>query len=649
MPPREPKHELRQMRIILVIVITLCVILGGFVAYTLWNGQDRKTTHIPYIPPSSPSTTEESTSSSTAPSGTLSVEWKRGFEKLSDKEVLSFLQKLNPAQKTTQVAVLDVDENAGWGPSFYEPATCAADSNEALCQLHIFRAGTLNSAEASIHNKTLYYFVFPRIEKGEQGEDVPVFAQTSIYGTIDTDGRIHPFAANDSSVAVSLFPAFFNEYYSEALFIPDIALVNTAEDFAVRGDGVLQFKGIYATAGGFARETLDNPTTSQRDFGRYTAASFVKKMLLGDLYYVDGSYHYVFQNGAITRYDLLPYFFSQEVPPDAEKRMYVTGYKTIVQWKAGLESNKNDLFIVGGRVGTVFCSPSILPCTNVVTTTEWFRQDNLILLGTTSRGQEIYELKDAKNNILYQELFTFGFAGRRMMLNPGKEFPYGLDESQKVTDFAEYLSDHSIFFWKDEKGEWRFYQKAGYQSLAECGKPVIYLYPEKTTTVRVQVEPTGGFTKVEPAYPEGGWVVNATPESVLTNTDGKVYPYLFWEGIAYNYEQPKQGFVFSKNQVGSEMRKLLAKAGMNEKETADFMEFWEEKLMVKPYVFVTLVPQSQFNQMAPLTVEPKPDTVIRVFMDYTPLDKPITVQPQRITTPERKGFTVVEWGGALHR
>jgi hypothetical protein len=306
--------------------------------------------------------------------------------------------------------------------------------------------------------------------------------------------------------------------------------------------------------------------------------------------------------------------------------------------------------MVGGRIGSIFCSPGILPCTNVVTTTEWFVPENLVVVGKTSRGDEVYELKNAKDNILYRELYDFGFAARRMSLHPAEQPKYAFSEQEKVTYYAEFLADHPIFFWKDEKGEWRFYQKAGYQSLAECGKPVIYLYPEKTTTVRVQVEPTGGFTKVEPDYPKGGWVVSATPESVLTNKpDGQVYPYLFWEGIAYNYEQPKQGFVFAKDQVGSEMRKLLAKAGMNEKETADFMEFWEEKLMVKPYVFVTLVPQTDFDRMAPLTVEPKPDTVIRVFMDYTPLDAPITVEPLRIQTPERKGFTVVEWGGALHR
>ena len=34
-------------------------------------------------------------------------------------------------------------------------------------------------------------------------------------------------------------------------------------------------------------------------------------------------------------------------------------------------------------------------------------------------------------------------------------------------------------------------------------------------------------------------------------------------------------------------------------------------------------------------------------MDYKALDKPIEVKEQKLTTPERNGFTVVEWGGSI--
>ena len=49
----------------------------------------------------------------------------------------------------------------------------------------------------------------------------------------------------------------------------------------------------------------------------------------------------------------------------------------------------------------------------------------------------------------------------------------------------------------------------------------------------------------------------------------------------------------------------------------------------------------------PLKVSPKPDTVIRVFMDFKPLDKKIEIKEQKLTKQTRKGFTIVEWGGSL--
>lgn len=47
----------------------------------------------------------------------------------------------------------------------------------------------------------------------------------------------------------------------------------------------------------------------------------------------------------------------------------------------------------------------------------------------------------------------------------------------------------------------------------------------------------------------------------------------------------------------------------------------------------------------PLNVEPNPDTTIRVLMTYKGLKEPIDIKEQKLVTPNREGFTVVEWGG----
>ncbi|MBQ6042220.1 MAG: hypothetical protein IJL32_15780 [Oscillospiraceae bacterium] len=52
-----------------------------------------------------------------------------------------------------------------------------------------------------------------------------------------------------------------------------------------------------------------------------------------------------------------------------------------------------------------------------------------------------------------------------------------------------------------------------------------------------------------------------------------------------------------------------------------------------------------YAEAAELTVTPKPDSMLRVFMAYVPLEKPTEVKPQKLITFERNGYTVVEWGG----
>ena len=42
---------------------------------------------------------------------------------------------------------------------------------------------------------------------------------------------------------------------------------------------------------------------------------------------------------------------------------------------------------------------------------------------------------------------------------------------------------------------------------------------------------------------------------------------------------------------------------------------------------------------------PQPDTLIRVFMAWKPSKGFVDLKPQTMDAPDRRGFTVVEWGG----
>ena len=56
--------------------------------------------------------------------------------------------------------------------------------------------------------------------------------------------------------------------------------------------------------------------------------------------------------------------------------------------------------------------------------------------------------------------------------------------------------------------------------------------------------------------------------------------------------------------------------------------------------------QEAYTDQAELTITPQPDSLLRVFMAWQPLDKPIDIEPQVLVPFVHEGFTVVEWGGA---
>ncbi|MGE5392574.1 MAG: hypothetical protein ACM3NH_02425 [Candidatus Saccharibacteria bacterium] len=254
---------------------------------------------------------------------------------------------------------------------------------------------------------------------------------------------------------------------------------------------------------------------------------------------------------------------------------------------------------------------------------------DLVAAGKNSKGETIYELKD-KNSKILKDLYDSTY------------FP----EGQKLT-FEQFVAKRPLFYWTDPFGRLLAFKNSDYGPMAECGKPVIYLYPTSTTAVSVKLDPQGGFSHTEPAY-NSGWNVIATPKGQLTNiSDGKVYPYLFWEGRGGYYQMPDKGFVVSRQDLHQFLVDKLGQLGLNAQETKDFIEFWEPKMQDRPYYFVTFMGNRVMDKIAPLNIDPKPDTVIRVLMDYQGLDKPVAVQGYDIRTPERKGFTAVEWGGVL--
>ena len=101
-----------------------------------------------------------------------------------------------------------------------------------------------------------------------------------------------------------------------------------------------------------------------------------------------------------------------------------------------------------------------------------------------------------------------------------------------------------------------------------------------------------------------------------------------------------------QGEVADFLERMLPRLGLNEQESRDFRDAWLPRFHAAPYYFITFVPPETIDRLAPLSVTPKPDAVIRVLMDFRPLWTRTPVKaPDLPPPPRRHGFTVVEWGG----
>ena len=185
----------------------------------------------------------------------------------------------------------------------------------------------------------------------------------------------------------------------------------------------------------------------------------------------------------------------------------------------------------------------------------------------------------------------------------------------------------------------------------EKRKPVIYLYPQKEMDISVQMNIdllTSKFTTVYPKFNEENniWKVHAKPNGdiILLDKKDKIYPYLFWESKSYEICEMNEGFIVKDIDAEKFLEEKLKILGLNDKESTDFITYWLPVLLKNKLSLCSFQTENFFNKMK-LNVSPKPDTMIRIFLAIKKIESPMDIKEQKLEPNERKGYTVIEWGG----
>lgn len=322
-------------------------------------------------------------------------------------------------------------------------------------------------------------------------------------------------------------------------------------------------------------------------------------------------------NGQIIRYHAaIP---QKDVKPDI-------GIMPNITWEPAYTNSGSYNDVAVGGCG-------VLGCSDIVSDADVGPVSGLTVAGHTSEGDMVYVPSNPHTSAFVKAAYDNWYV-----------------DNGKKPSLEVFVQRYPavIVLWKNPLGQWVRLTQTEVMPQVECGKPVIYLYPTKTENISVRLPSNVNVTKSDPSYPSQGWNVTARPDgSLVSSADGKNYSSLYWEGTGVAYRAPTTGFVIKDGAVNESLAKILAQYGLNAQESKDFRDFWVPKMTGAAYYRVSFL-TSEWSAAAPLNVQPRPTTEIRLFMDWQKLNAPISLARPTIVTPKRAGFTLVEWGGLLH-
>ena len=239
----------------------------------------------------------------------------------------------------------------------------------------------------------------------------------------------------------------------------------------------------------------------------------------------------------------------------------------------------------------------------------------------------------------YKNGITFGKGKKRKQEGPRVVIKKGVSEN--ATKYKNYNYTKSKSDWMPIIGG-VIDDKARHKGA----KPVIYLYPEEPMDISVHLNPTKNvFTTIYPKFNgENTWNVHAKPNGDII-IKGRKYPYLFWEALLYDNQDLNEGFIVKAEDAENFLEEKLSILGLNDKEKTDFITYWLPLLLRNKLSLCSFQKHEFFNSIE-LNITPKPDSLIRIFLSIKKIDAPINIKEQKLQSTERKGFTVIEWGGS---
>lgn len=243
---------------------------------------------------------------------------------------------------------------------------------------------------------------------------------------------------------------------------------------------------------------------------------------------------------------------------------------------------------------------------------------------------------DGKVLYNYGEVENLGRLNFAFEYNKSPIFQFYKDDPTELSKCVEYTYDSST-----KKGEHKDIFCGG------IAKPILYLYPEEKMNVTVSFS---NPEILETTYPKfnGYWNVKAAPNGDLVDMDNKYYYALYWDEKKVHKVDFSEGYYVEKDNAIEFLEEKLSYIGLSDRERNEFIMYWLPILEKneKSLVYFELTEEREsYNK---LLINPQPDSMLRVVIHIKKVDDKVNIKKQSLKKFNRKGFSVVEWGGTTY-
>lgn len=221
------------------------------------------------------------------------------------------------------------------------------------------------------------------------------------------------------------------------------------------------------------------------------------------------------------------------------------------------------------------------------------------------------------------------------------------------TDLQDLSREQFYDEWVNEKFDWyqdalREYEKhqAWCRFYTRVMKPIIYLYPVEEEKVHVALWFPENLSHTYPKYNVLKWrnLVAQSDWKLINLENWRELYALYWEWISNKKVDFSEWFVVAWKDIIPFLEEKLEILWLNEREAEEFIVYRLPQMEDNEWNLIRFETREEQDIIMPLNIEPKPDTIIRVMMDWKSIEQPIEIAEQKLYTPERTGFVVIEWG-----